>query len=1443
MDKRHKDIMSALVGKLRHILVGTPTDNDFKPGDLDRELERLGIDREGNIIPIDALSDIHNGDGQIYRVVATQLNRLPERERAAARREIVERAAYTWINRLLALRAMEARGLIDDILRISEDYGELSEKLYLLRLESPESSTEADGGWWTVLKDACAEMSKALPGLFALNDPHTTLHPTANALVQCIAVINGKQPLISNLRVQELDATFADPDAIGWAYQFYQSEGKAEIDAKCKVGGKAASRAELAAKTQLFTEPYMVQWLLQNSLGRSYVEFFPKSSLPEGWSYYIQPDENSTQPEKIFLLEELTLLDPCMGSGHFLRVAFDMFVAMYQEQYPQWSVVEIVDRVLSHHLYGIDLDPRAAQLSALTLYLRAWEMVKAEHQSGDASLYIPPTMHLATTPTNLDAGALDRHIQRYPEDIVYKSLLEKVFEGLEQAETLGSLLRSREYLDQAIANLQNPHTVEMGFTQAEMDLRRDITIMANINPGQLRQTLLDRIAASFHAEANRTDDVSMILFGHEAEYGVRLLQVLDRQYAVVATNPPYLGNNYMGKLLKDHVKIHYPSGRRDLYTTFIVRCLELCKPSGRVAMVTMHTWMFLHNFTELRAVTDKKLSLEQKKGAFLGILRETSVESLAHLGPHSFEEISGEVVQSNMHIIRKSVPKLDNYINSFSLIKLISPQENANALQTNKYNQNIIFRVAQSTLLRITDAVISVYHLPQVLLDLLCKGETINKLGHVGWGVSTCNNDRFLRLWWETPFASSRWLPHVKGGGYSKWEGFDFWAVEWRYSGIAIKISILERFPYLKNNYEIKIRDYTLNKVGWTFSSMSGKGLAVRKLYAHQITNAASPAIFLQEERPYIGGFLNSIIYTFILRGLTTKLNVDEGYVASLPIKEDNYYLINKLVELSVFLKKEVLKAVIIERQYIHKEALKNLEIKNVLLHTMESIINRIVADSFNFSKRNIHQILDETGTPAGWYPLITCYDSLPDLSDDMEDLPELPQELYDYLNRHERIVPDAQELLQIKAKLKALYEAGPGAKEKEAELAEGNESSPDEESEDEETVAGAYISIPTETFLEDLSVKMHLHPISVYWLLEELRAIEMVRCLPEERRLLEDRLSVLALRLLRHRWPKQTEAFEPVPDWAEPDGIIPLVSGTGHKTLAERVRERLHAEEEALGAQKVEALLQELTGQNLEQWLRVTFFERHSSQFKKRPVAWHLSSTPPKRGPEEKKKRHESRSTRTPAFECLLYYHACSGDALARIRTQYVEPLLQSERGKIDTDTLFTEDVTSALAQERIYELEDFVTRLRTIEEKGFACRELQEITAEEELDRWSGDGYQRPENKEAFQHGEEAWHVDINDGVRVNISPLQLANVLSREVLNPKDAKKALGDRVRWRADERRWVRGGNLPRCGWMDEMIPASQAWEDRDSQPTSDNQQSQMMLLQDTIDQDQKEVRS
>jgi len=781
MLKRHKDLTRTLVSELRHILVGnTHANGTMIRGDLDRELERLGIAPDGTLAPIDALANATSNERQAYRVAATQLEACDTTQRASTRMEIVERAAYSWINRLLALRAMETRGLIEETLRNNPEYDSIPEALFILRQTEPGRTAGADGGRWAVLEDACAAQATSLPGLFVRNDPTTALRPSTPALIRCLRLVGGT---MEGFTLTESDAAFADPDAIGWAYQFYQEEAKAEIYAKLGRGGKVTTRAEIAAATQLFTEPYMVKWLLQNSLGRSYHEIYPDSILPATWEYYIKPDQLDTSTT--FNLASLTVLDPCMGSGHFLREAFDMFVAMYREQFHTFSTAEIADRILSHHLYGIDIDPRAAQLSALTLYLRAWELVREERRKErkpGPGTYTPPAMNLATTPTSLTKGALQRHLLRHPQDMPLQPLLEGIFAGLEQADILGSLLRPKEYLDHAIAELQRPHTMRLDFDPEEAELRRTITEMANRDPAGLRQMLLGRIADAFKAEARNTDDVGAALFGQEAERGVRLLQLLDQRYAVVVTNPPYMGSKNMDMLLKKYVEKYYPSGKRDLYAAFILRCLELCRPNGRVAMVTMQNWMFLSSFTELRAMPEEKLREIRKPGTFTGLLRETSIEALAHLGPNAFEEISGEVVQSTMMSLANRRPSSEQRVVAFRLVGVRSAKEKSTFLIRPSETSRIITNPHQKDFLSIPGSPI-VYYLGKELLACLIENKRLQDVADVRQGLATADDNRFIRYTWENLTNSKRWATFTKGGGYCKWFGLNWYHVDWEYAG------------------------------------------------------------------------------------------------------------------------------------------------------------------------------------------------------------------------------------------------------------------------------------------------------------------------------------------------------------------------------------------------------------------------------------------------------------------------------------------------------------------------------------------------------------------------------------------------------------------------------------------------------------------------------------
>ncbi|KPV54872.1 hypothetical protein SE17_01110 [Kouleothrix aurantiaca] len=1160
----------------------------------------------------------------------------------------------------------------------------------------------------------------------------------------------------------------------------------------------------------------MVQWLLQNSLGRSYHEAYPDSKLPESWAYYIrQRSERQTAPESPRPLETLDLIDPCCGSGHFLRESFDMFAAMYRERHPNLNAAEIADRILERHLHGIDLDPRAAQLAALMLYLRAWELVRderrAQRQPGPGN-YCPAAMNIATTPSGLNTGALQRHLRRHPEDRVMKPLLEGVFTALEKADILGSLLRPAEHIEAAMKALQQPHTVPMDFDADDAALRRTITTMARHDPAELKRMLLDRVAQSFAAESGNTDDVAAQLFGREAERGVRLLQLLDRKYAVVVTNPPYMGSGNMDMPLKKYIERHYKSGKRDLYAAFILRCLELCRSSGRVAMVTMLGWMFLRSFDGLRAVSNEKLEQARKNSEFTGILREMTVEYIGHLGTRAFEEISGEIVSVALFTLKKMYPSPQSTVTSLRAVGFEGYSKTSVLKRgTEANNHHIRFVTRQQLLLNVPGSPI-IYWVPVQLLDWMTRAKKIEDFAITTDGVTGLA--KLTRFSWEAPHGR-RWLAYSKGGSHVRWAGLETHVTDWEFAGARQRAYIDQYYPYLKGNYGFRLKSTgILPKSVYVFSSFGKGGLGCREPSGSIIVGDKGPGVVPSGQYPqYLLSILNHRGMNFLMRAIGGMGQVQYPYLSQMPVPELNSSendSASHLERMCVSLKRQLVSIDLTERTFkgttedqLHRSSVRiNTPLRSILsaaLYTVEAVLEKMLFAAYTTEEIVIDTILQETGTPAGFHPLIAGYDALPELSVDLE-LPPLPQEVNDYLTDHERISPSPVELVEIKARLRKLYEDGPGAKDDGADENGDAEGSEDTEG----AVSGAHIPIPTETFLEELSVKMQIHPISVYWLLEELRA-EGARCKPEEQRLLEDRLSVLVLRLLGHRWPRQIEAGEPVPAWADPDGIIPITSGAGETTLAERLRARLRAEDGDLGVQRIEALLTELTGLTLEEWVRRRFFDRHIRQFKYRPVAWHLASTPPAPG----KGRKGSR--RLPAFECMLYYHACGGDVLARIRTQYVDPLLRAERQRAEDARRANDETAAALATERIQELEAFAARLRHVAGDGFACPELDKLLEGESLDRWSGDGYLSPTERADLARQERAWRVDLNDGVRVNIAPVQLAGLLVSDVLKAVDARKAIADRARWRSDERRWVRAGKLPRCGWMDESVPGSQRW--------------------------------
>ena len=1363
MEPEQKKVLRPLCLELRHLLEGYyDGDGAWHGGDLEQRLASLGVWWERDPMPLEKLPNLSAEDRRAREQVDAYLALRAEAgvPRKQAVEEFVRETAYTWATRLILLRCMEARGLIDEVVVAKEVYGGRSLAQMRLCREQPAICTGDDGGLFATFGAAFAEHARRLPEVFDPAAPGVALRPSTAALQRCVALLSGTAAV--TVRQTADDAVFAAPDALGWAYQYWNAEEKDRVFERVRtVKGAKITGAEIVPATQLYTEPYMVKFLVQNSLGAYWQQLHPDSELADGWEYYVRDADRA--PVKAKNVESMTFLDPACGSGHFLLEAFDLFYAMYLAEGKVTEPEQVCRKILEKNLFGIDIDERAVQIARAALWMKAAEKVPGFR-------FAP--RNLVATNLRLPPGKdhLEAFLAAHPDDAPLADALRAVLDGLAHADELGSLVQIEEPVRRALAALKT--TRQTTFAAHGGDGGTWYTPPRTLEEWDAWQgNVVQRLADHFAAEAERATPVE-VFFSRSAGLGLRLFDLLSRRYDVVAANPPYMGSGNMGPIVKKYVETHYPQGKRDLYAAFILRDLELAKPGGKVAMVTQQSWMFLSRYQELRISDNNRTN---KLSPTNGVIGDSSIETIAHLGPRAFGEIGGAIVNVVLFVLSNFPPSPQHNITSFRIISPNTPLEKEKLLRSTicdikHFNR---YYTRQSELKNIYGSPVS-YWLSEEFLLLFEGHPPVKKFALVREGLHTTDNNRYVRCFWEVSGSSDRWVPYIKGGGYKRWSGLEWLSVDWESDGARIRSMKAPVIP----SYELYFKE------NFTYTDIANGVMGVRYFPNGRIFDAKGPTISLKDRT--LGGFasiLNSRTITYLLRALSPNLQFRTGYVNNVPIPE-NFNQLSVIEKVIIPLSLSLSQQTLVESCFVDQRK-KQQENSIIACHLglLESTVENITFNLYKFTENAINNCLAETGTPAGFFPLIAGHDALPPYP---EGLPPLPAEVLDYLAGHERIAPSPDELARIRARLRQLYEAGPGA------TVECAEEPAAGEGDEEAVVVGARIPIPPETFLEELSQKMELHPITVYHLLKEGIEQEGWRCLPEERRVLADKYTVLVLRLLGHRWPKQVEAGEPVPDWADKDGVIPLVADGGGKTLLELVRERIVAGGEDLHA--AERYFEEVMGMPLGDWLATAFFKHHVKQFKRRPVAWQLQSGP-------------FTSKKTPAFACLVYCQAVDGDILHKVRTRYVGELrkrCETELRDIEGLTLRTEaqDRRARELSDRLAELKAFDAKLADVAERGFASAALDRIAKKEPLDQWcSPDGIRpAPATVEAFLQQERAYVPDVNDGVRVNVAPLQKAGLLAGDVIAKKDVEKAIGDRAEWRADERRWCREGKLPKCGW-------------------------------------------
>ncbi len=650
-----KGTLKAITLELRRGLEGKyDAQGTWQPGDLERRLAAIGVRRDRPAVPVDELPHLAPEDRVARRVVDAFLLSRAEagQNREAAIAEFVRDAAYTWANRLLALRCMEARGLIDEVILQKDAYGGRSLQHNRLAKKQPERCAGEDEGLFAVLVDEFSRRAVELPLLFDPRAPEVALRPSVASLKRCVALLSGT--LAVKGQEAATDEIFIAPDALGWTYQYWNTEEKDRVfeNIRTKKGAKIEG-AEIIPATCIYTEPYMVKFLVQNSLGAIWMGMQPDSRLCESWEYYVRDADRAPATGKA--VSEITFLDPACGSGHFLIEAFDLFYAMYVEEGALTGPAEICASILERNLYGTDIDERAVQIAALAL------VMKAKEKAPD---FVPRRVNLVATNIRLSAKGdhLDAFLARHPEDVPLKPALLTIFEGLAHADELGSLLRIDEPVERELRHLRDQQGAQIDWLRPKTEAGWTAW----------KQNTIRRLLEHFGTDAEAAD-LATAFFGAAAEKGISLVDLLARRYDVVAANPPYMGSKNMDPVLKKYIERHFAPGKRDLYAAFILRCIELAEPRGRVAMVTQQSWMFLRSFADLRALDEEK----QKKTprAFGGVLRDATIEVLAHLGEHAFQDSAAAGAFVSLFVLNRAEPPPDHRLTAFRLVGPKSPQE------------------------------------------------------------------------------------------------------------------------------------------------------------------------------------------------------------------------------------------------------------------------------------------------------------------------------------------------------------------------------------------------------------------------------------------------------------------------------------------------------------------------------------------------------------------------------------------------------------------------------------------------------------------------------------------------------------------------------------------------------------------------------------------------
>ena len=1107
--------------------------------------------------------------------------------------KLVEELTFTLFNRLAALKVMEAHVLHPEIVTKREANGGRS-FAHLAWLENnPQArSTEAEG-LIPFLEEQFSKISVEIP-LFSTEHPYHLL-PTA---LELLAIINALNDVEKDGQVDE--EIWKSDDVLGWLYESYNNYKKASH----KESGDKTEFNKVCIQSQVYTPRWVVKFLVDNSLGKLYLEMYPNSKIKEKYKIANAPQSVCRERKP---LQEIKIIDPATGSGNFLLYAFDLLYDIYLDQIENYGAdydeANVPKLIIEHNLHGIDLDDRAVQLAQLGLYIKAKRKkrnTKIDH------------FNIVSSDFFLPAYEEVKHLfeNGHPLDSQLEKIVIDLWEDLQQAHKFGSLIRLEEKFSIKLHGLVKDEGITL-FSEENIKKYENF-----------RETFFTNLQK---AVANNTANQGQTFLNTKTQDAITFLQLLTQEYDVAVANPPYTDSADFGPELKKFVDANYKHPYKfntNLYAAFIKRCCELIDEKGKVAIVHPPTFMYIKTFEDVRKFIVNKMHISFfVEWGYLGMFHPSArVDSAMYILEKEPKDVPVQFIKLNDIYEGR---RYDAFMTAYDDILYNRPNKHNITLPQDK--------------LKIIEGWPFIYWISDGFREKF-KGGVVDDYLDVVKGLTTSDNNRFLRHWWEINEDliskdyhkdKKKWVNYVKGGPFEKWYGNNWTVLNWLNNGEPIRnfsASVIrnEKYHFLE---------------GITYTASGSKGASYRYLPQNYITDAGGPGIFPNKYTniQYSLGFFNSILSGYIADCLNPTVNINQGDIWRIPFvipSKEKEKVISQLASDNIAIKQKNCSYRIVETNFeqspltaFEVTSLKyrvlaylnfeNAQLTQVLIN--EAIINELIFEVYELSDVDREQVEAKMGKSIGSLPV------LPEAKEAfLAQLDNPLTEVTEHIQNLSTTTSDEQQVREIKDGFNTLYQIN--------------------------------------NDLEEFCIRHQVNPINVWYWFKESNIVPQARAAEIALEFLADAIRTLLLQ--------------------DEDGIIPLVGLPGEDALSQRL-EKHCLDNGFTSAQYLQ--LDGLLGRPINEYLEHYFFNDLSNHLNlfmylpKTPFIWHLSSG------------------QYQGFEAFILIYKWNRDSLFKLKSQYISQRVQN----LEYRLIQIQDVNTAQAQNEKEQIRNQVKEIETFTKK----------------------------------------------------------------------------------------------------------------------------------------------